>query len=429
MNLDLDAASNAMFNWTQGWIHNFNKQPKQQSESEAPTFVIESTNSPRERNRGGGWVGRSILRNGKKKRSVSWSRTIQVETFESRDEIPEVLKDHHDERDETPDEFPASLDYHHDERDLNHCPSYSSEESEESNMSSNKNNLNTSMETFPSQLLSADSDEDVFAKIDENDTRTDEMFYSVLSVSSTISSAAIEKHTGKVKASDLFVPVIIPDNFRLENRLERTDSGTFATLSEDDRSLIENLDDTPSLVLRRGASDDESINPRFVLSSFTSLWVSLGLKEVMLKKAASDEPIMYRSPQAVPPPQMQQQQQQRSYDHIRHSFDSSGVSEVGNVDKSRDRYVGIEDESSEMVSSAVSSAVSSTDSNIATLQREPKEILDDEGKTFPLKNTKKEKKSLRSRLKDGRFINGIKTIFKKKNGKKSQKQQENLWLV
>lgn len=61
-----------------------------------------------------------------------------------------------------------------------------------------------------------------------------------------------------VRPSSVFTPIEIPAQFRLENRLQPTDSGSLATLSEDDMSLIDTMDSS-YIPVSRVASDDASI--------------------------------------------------------------------------------------------------------------------------------------------------------------------------
>lgn len=61
-----------------------------------------------------------------------------------------------------------------------------------------------------------------------------------------------------VRPSSVFTPIEIPAEFRLENRLQPTDSGSLATLSEDDMSLIDTMDSS-YIPVSRVASDDASI--------------------------------------------------------------------------------------------------------------------------------------------------------------------------
>jgi len=61
-----------------------------------------------------------------------------------------------------------------------------------------------------------------------------------------------------VRPSSVFTPIEIPAQFRLENRLQPTDSGSLATLSEDDMSLIDTMDSS-YVPVSRVASDDASI--------------------------------------------------------------------------------------------------------------------------------------------------------------------------
>ena len=136
--------------------------------------------------------------------------------------------------------------------------------------------------------------------------------FSLLSATSTVSEPDEVKDTStrlpeissqdnkQAKPSSMFIPVLLPDNFRLENRLETTDTDT---LSVDDRSLLESMDDTASLAARRAASDEDSIvslvrkkkqdddakqrqidgnlgHIGLVAPSLTGLWSALGLSEV-----------------------------------------------------------------------------------------------------------------------------------------------------
>ena len=317
--------SNAMLGWTQDWIQNLKE------ENRAPTFAIEAASSTRN---GGGYshgsAGKSILRNGRHKRSVSWSKTIQVETFDTRDDNPEdELGDSYSD-----DEFDDNCDNDDnddDEHGLEHPQSFDLDEEErEDNKESNNPEEDTNeMTSNGTNLLEqprsvSGSDDDMFAQVEstsalpDTDTRlhvvstvsSDDVF-SLLSASSTVSGPDEVTDTStrpeissednkQAKPSSMFIPVLLPDNFRLENRLERTDTDT---LSVDDRSLLESMDDTASLAARRAASDEDSIvslvrkkkqdddakqrqidgnlgHIGLVVPSLTGLWSALGLSEV-----------------------------------------------------------------------------------------------------------------------------------------------------
>eukprot|EP00986_Skeletonema_menzelii_P006117 scaffold2314_cov139-Skeletonema_menzelii.AAC.3 len=276
--------------WTQDWIQTLNKN----EEDQAPTFKVESP--PPGQKRGSenlSSAGKSILRNGyQKKRTVSWSKTIQVETFlkdESRDDNSSAAFSESESED--------SYDY--DEPNMSRSTSAEGDEAQSRDIDSgydvagakqpdtvgedaadNKATETTGVladESTPTEtpelpFANSDESEDVFAHIDvsfseheENKSSNNEEV-DVESTTSTITEGTMEgkkeeKKTSqeKVKPSSIFEPVLLPANFRLENRLERTHSGSFCTLSEDDRSLISNMNDTVSLNPRRAASDEESI--------------------------------------------------------------------------------------------------------------------------------------------------------------------------
>lgn len=311
-----------MLEWTQDWIQNLKE------ENRAPTFAIEAASSIKS---GGGYshgsAGKSILRNGRHKRSVSWSKTIQVETFDTRDDNPEdELSDNYSD-----DEFDDNCD-NDDEHGLEHPQSFDLDEEEKGdNKESNNpeegtNEMTSNGTTSLEQPRSVSgSDDDMFAQVEsssalpDTDTRlhvvstvsSDDDVFSLLSASSTVSGPDEVTDTStrpeissqdnkQAKPSSMFIPVLLPDNFRLENRLERTDTDT---LSVDDRSLLESMDDTATLAARRAASDEDSIvslvrkkkqdddakqrqidgnlgHIGLVVPSLTGLWSALGLSEV-----------------------------------------------------------------------------------------------------------------------------------------------------
>ena len=246
---------NAVFEWTQDWIQTLNKA----EEGKAPTFTIASKpastrgRSPVRGRSGGSWsiAGKSILRNGAKKKSVSWSKTIQVETFQS-DECREDIPESGSESDESVDDLVLVRSDSMDNDDTDITMGDDGGDSIP--------NI-TDGDGIPNiiEAASDESDEDIFADV-----------FDLVAASSTISDEdatmgdAIMEDVSKtpsrenIKASNVFIPVLVPDNSRIENRLGRADSGSFCTVSEDDWSLISNIDDTVSLV-RRAASDDESI--------------------------------------------------------------------------------------------------------------------------------------------------------------------------
>ena len=303
---------NAVFEWTQEWIQTLN----QADEDKPPTFnVVESPPGYKHRRRDSwGSHGESILRNGyQKKRSVSWSKTIQVQTFqegdESRDDVPESFSE--SESDESYDDLQINQSNTMDDGGAENRDSDAvgddvadiketdivCEDAAYNTVTENTGAVNADVadnrergdgapnekRVLPPSSPSEES-EDVFAQIEvsysgasENapykittDQPSEDVF-DLVAASSTISETTMEGITAptdyepithsseKVKPSNIFTPVLLPPNFRLENRLGTTDSGSFCTLSEDDRSLISNMDETASLVARRAASDDESI--------------------------------------------------------------------------------------------------------------------------------------------------------------------------
>ena len=282
-----------VFEWTQDWIQTLNKN----EEDQAPTFTVES--SPSVKRSGNENLGKSILRNGyKHKRTVSWSKTIQVETFmkdESRDDSSSVLLSESDSEDSygEPGEpnMSRSTSAEADEaedRDTGSGydvvadakqPDTVGEGDEADNKVETTGVLNededaadnmkssdvtpTETPVLPSAI--SDESEDVFAQIEDFDVESTTSTITEDPMEGGKNEGATTKHESKntsqekVKPSGIFEPILLPANFRLENRLERTDSGSFCTLSEDDRSLISNMDDTVSLNPRRAASDEESI--------------------------------------------------------------------------------------------------------------------------------------------------------------------------
>ena len=303
---------NAVFEWTQEWIQTLN----QADEDKPPTFnVVESPPGHRHKRRDS-WDshGESILRNGyQKKRSVSWSKTIQVQTFqdsESRDDVPESESEE-SESDESYDDLQINLSNTMDDggaenRDFDAVgddvadikkTDIVCEDAAYNTVTENTDAVNAEVadkresgdgnpnekRILPPSSPSEES-EDVFAQIEVSYSgasvnapykistdQSNEDVFDLVAASSTISEFTMEGITAptdhepithsseKVKPSNIFTPVLLPSNFRLENRLDTTDSGSFCTLSEDDRSLISNMDETASLVARRAASDDESI--------------------------------------------------------------------------------------------------------------------------------------------------------------------------
>ena len=298
---------NAVYEWTQEWIQTLNKE----EEGQAPTFRVEPPDAAQKRNDNSNTGGKSILRNGyKKKRSVSWSKTIQVETFEKIDS-----------RDDTQESESESDESQYEELDISHAKSMDSDAPESrvfdevdndrdeledvlaqistdeediaddvvGDITDNRDNKHSTQHETVVPHTTTEESEDVFAHIEasfsgeENapfristDTSGDDVF-DLVAANSTISETTLESgkaeaaapddnesdqnpsNREEVKLSSVFTPVILPDNFRLENRLGIDENGSFCTLSEDDRSLISNMDDTVCLVARRAASDDESI--------------------------------------------------------------------------------------------------------------------------------------------------------------------------
>jgi hypothetical protein len=266
----------ALFEWTQEWIQTLNKAQK----DEAPTFTtVQAPPSALRRNGSCSSAGESILRNGyKKKRSVSWSKTIEVETFqaaESRDDTPLSTSESEGDSEESYDELDISRSYtmDNDATDKREPVTMGDDEADKRDSGDEADNResgngNQHEETSFPAITQDESEDDVFAQIECSFHEDD--VYELVSASSTLTDATKQNNTitvdeprtpiqEKVKASSVFIPVLLPNNFRLENRLGKTDSGSFCTLSEDDRSLISNIDDTASLVARRAASDDESI--------------------------------------------------------------------------------------------------------------------------------------------------------------------------
>ncbi len=278
-----------VFEWTQDWIQTLNKN----EEDQAPTFTVES--SPSVKRSGNENLGKSILRNGyKHKRTVSWSKTIQVETFmkdESRDDSSSVLLSESDSEDSygEPGEpnMSRSTSSEAEDRDTGSGyyvvadakqPDTVGEGDEADNKVETTGVLNededaadnmkssdvtpTETPVLPSAI--SDESEDVFAQIEDFDVESTTSTITEDPMEGGKNEGATTKHESKntsqekVKPSGIFEPILLPPNF-LENRLERTDSGSFCTLSEDDRSLISNMDDTVSLNPRRAALDEESI--------------------------------------------------------------------------------------------------------------------------------------------------------------------------
>lgn len=102
---------------------------------------------------------------------------------------------------------------------------------------------------------------------DDNDTFDDgdeSLIADYLINKSDTNNSDEEKSPGRkkkikvVRPSSVFTPIEIPAKFRLENRLQPTDSGSLATLSEDDMSLIDTMDSS-YIPVSRVASDDASI--------------------------------------------------------------------------------------------------------------------------------------------------------------------------
>lgn len=102
---------------------------------------------------------------------------------------------------------------------------------------------------------------------DDNDTFDDgdeSLIADYLINKSDTNNSDEEKSPGRKKKikvarpSSVFTPIEIPAKFRLENRLQPTDSGSLATLSEDDMSLIDTMDSS-YIPVSRVASDDASI--------------------------------------------------------------------------------------------------------------------------------------------------------------------------
>ncbi len=295
---------NAVLEWTQDWIQTLNKN----EEDQAPTFTVESPPPDnRKQLEGCSSPTQSILRNGyQKKRSVSWSKTIQVETFqkigsESRDDVSvSVSESESDESDYDGLDIRTSgtMDEAEDRDtgvEVHDVPGTKKTDTkgETDDRVTGKtgddraNNRESSDNKTDLAVTISDESEDVFAQIEVSFSgnesgnesaqykisteQANEDVYDLVAAASTITEATMEGQDAatnfeqektnpeKVKPSNVFTPVLLPDNFRLENRLEMTDSGSFCTLDEDDRSLISNMDDTASLVDRRGASDEESI--------------------------------------------------------------------------------------------------------------------------------------------------------------------------
>ena len=297
---------NAVLEWTQDWIQTLNKN----EEHQAPTFTVEPPPPDNRKLEGCNSPTQSILRNGyPKRRSVSWSKTIQVETFE---------KIESESRDDISASESESDESQYDELDIARSGTMDDEDEAENRdtgvvvddipgiqmtdtmvedatddrvtekTGGDKANSRKSGEKRTEIATPASEEsEDVFAQIEvsfsgnesapykiSTEQANDEV-YNLVAASSTISEFTTEsgalmeyattKHeprkpsSEQVQLSTVFTPVLLPDNFRLENRLEKTDSGSFCTLSEDDRSLISNMDGNASLVARRAASDDESI--------------------------------------------------------------------------------------------------------------------------------------------------------------------------
>lgn len=300
---------NAVLEWTQDWIQTLNKNEDDQA---PPSFTVESPppDNRRKQLEGCSSPTQSILRNGyQKKRSVSWSKTIQVETFqkiesESRDDTSVSVSESESDESEYDGldiRTSGTMDDEAEDRDtgveVHDVPGIQKTDTKGEDATDdrvtgktgddNAKNRESSDKKTELAVTISDESEDVFAQIEVsfsgNDSapykiskeQANEDVYDLVAAASTITEATMEGHVPmedaatkheqgktnpeKVEPSRVFTPVLLPDNFRLENRLEMTDSGSFCTLDEDDRSLISNIDDTASLVDRRGASDEESI--------------------------------------------------------------------------------------------------------------------------------------------------------------------------
>lgn len=305
--LEWAPGKNAVLEWTQDWIQTLNKN----EEDQAPTFTVKSPPPDnRKQLEGCNSPTQSILRNGyQKKRSVSWSKTIQVETFqkvesESRDDISVSVSESESDESEYDNldiSRSGTMDDEAENRDsgveVHDLPGIQKTDTMGEDATDDRvtqktdddkaNNRESVVKTTELVTTISDESEDVFAQIEVSFSgnesapykisteQENEDVYELVAAASTITEATMEegvkmedaaaKHEleqaspEKVEPSSVFTPVLLPDNFRLENRLERTDSGSFCTLDEDDKSLISNMDDTASLVDRRAASDEESI--------------------------------------------------------------------------------------------------------------------------------------------------------------------------